>query len=145
MENDAHERARRLMDQDLIDGIAPADRIWLDGHTAVCAECAEHARETVRMLAGLGTLSFDVDPALGLRVRQAIAAQVAPHPRRWAWIAAAAVLVLGAAPVYRGVRLRQEEAIDRQDAILIRTMDARLAQTVPDALKPLEAPAEETQ
>ena len=145
MPNDVHERARRLMDQDLVDGIAAGDRLWLDSHTAGCAACAGHARETAGMLAGLGALSFEVDPGAAGKVCQAMGRQQRRAPWRWTWIAAAAVVLLAAAPVFRGVRERQQEAIERQDAALIRNMDARLAQTVPEALKPLEEPVEERQ
>ena len=136
------ERACLLIDGSLVAGISAEDRRWLDSHVAGCAECAEFARDTARMLAGLNTLSFECDPAMNRRVTRAAAVHAGRKPwRPAAWIAAAAV-ILAAGPLYRNFRERQQE---RQDTLLMDTVAARISQTVPEALEPLRAPEVEAQ
>lgn len=38
-----HERARRLIAAERVEGIPAAERVWLDSHVEACAECAEEA------------------------------------------------------------------------------------------------------
>ena len=94
MQSDVHQRARALIDERLVSGISEEEQRWLGGHLAGCAECAEHAEVTTRILAGLKSLTFDVEMP-----------RRSPW-RRVAWIAAAALAILAAAPIYRSVSER---------------------------------------
>lgn len=44
--DDLHERARRLIDMERVEGIAPADQRWLEDHLATCELCASRAWAT---------------------------------------------------------------------------------------------------
>jgi len=137
MHCDDHERARLLMDAARVAGLRPEEQSWLDRHLAGCMECEEFGQETARVLAGLNALSFEPDPAMSGRVRRAVALRARRNPwRRVAWAAAAAV-ILAAAPVYRNVTERQQA---RQDELLMERVGARIAQAVPEALAPLIGP-----
>ena len=50
MQADPHQRARFLIDEALIAGIARDDERWLHSHTEECAECANYAEITSRIL-----------------------------------------------------------------------------------------------
>ncbi len=59
------------------------------------------------------------------------------QPMRWA-LAAAALLVLAAVPVYRSVQDRQRQAeIARADALLLEQVDAEVSRAVPRPMEPL--------
>jgi hypothetical protein len=45
-----HERARRLIDQHHVEGLAENERAWLDAHLAGCESCAEVAQSTENAL-----------------------------------------------------------------------------------------------
>jgi hypothetical protein len=141
MQSDPHQRARYLIDEALIAGIARDDDVWLRSHSAECAECASYAETTSRMVRGLNALSFETDPGMTTRVQDALTAYA--HRRysapswRWALIAAA-LLIAAAAPVYKNMTDRRREAeIDRADTLLLQRVNARVSQTLPAAMEPL--------
>jgi hypothetical protein len=108
MQFSEHERARRLVDKSLAEGISPDEQQWLDDHTKNCAECAEHAQVSAKIVRGFKAFSFELEPGTNARMRDAVAkraqvAGVAPRKvsafpiRRTAIvgaIAAAALLVI---------------------------------------------------
>ena len=130
---DAHVRARVLIDESRIGGIAPQDASWLAEHIAECVECARFEETTARIVEGLGAFSFDVPAAAPRRSRtQGRAAR----PWRWA-LAAAAVVLLASAPVYQMLRADRRE---REDAQLLLEVESHVSRTVPRAMEPLVEP-----
>ena len=58
MDNDAHERARRLVALAGPESLSGPDQAWLAAHVETCASCrafAENAAETIRELRGIPT------------------------------------------------------------------------------------------
>jgi hypothetical protein len=156
MHSDVHERARYLIEEELIGALSEEDAGWLRNHTADCVNCAGYAEAAAKMLGGIRSLSFEVDPAMNRRVREAImthARQLAvergrrpgvfghvPRPPRTAW-AAAALVLLAAAPIYRSVRdKRKDSRVDASDQALLESIAAKVARAVPEALEPLRQP-----
>jgi hypothetical protein len=72
MNNDFHQRARILIDQARVAGISQEEESWLKNHTIGCTECRAYAETTARVIQGLGSFSFDIDPGLAARVQKAI-------------------------------------------------------------------------
>jgi hypothetical protein len=62
--NKSHERARRLIDQDLIEGLGPHDRRWLMEHLAECEFCATRSVSTEATLRALKSISIRIPPGL---------------------------------------------------------------------------------
>lgn len=141
MQSDPHQRARFLIDEALIAGIARDDERWLHSHKEECVECANYAELTSRIVRGFSSLSFETDPGTIARVQDAIASH-APRrytaaPWRWAWIAAALLMVV-AAPIYRNMTDKRRAAeMERADTRLLERVEARLSQTLPEAMEPL--------
>jgi hypothetical protein len=102
MSAEFHERAEKLIAQERVEGISPAEREWLDGHLQECAPCAELAGETEQALRSLRGLSVPVPRALAsrtqFRVRLRAQELYAREPRwRLLWVACGASWALGAA------------------------------------------------
>lgn len=57
---DVHERARRLIDMERVEGLSPVDQRWLEDHLAACEACAGRASQTDAALRILGTFSVSV-------------------------------------------------------------------------------------
>jgi hypothetical protein len=132
---DPHQRARLLVSEARIAGIAPQDALWLRSHVADCAECALYQEELEGVVRGLKSFAFDVDPAVSERIQNAVATRVRkPLPARW-WAPAAAIfLIVAALPLYKGVRdARREKA----DALLMEEVENRVWRVVPIAMEPL--------
>lgn len=72
MQSDLHERARKLIDLACVAGISQDDEFWLHSHTIDCAECGEYAETTARVIHGLGSFSFDIEPGLIMQAKEAI-------------------------------------------------------------------------
>jgi hypothetical protein len=141
MQCDPHQRARYLIDEASIAGITRDDDLWLRSHSAECAECANYAETTLRIVRGLNALSFEIDPGMSARVQDALAAyaqrRYSAPPWRWGLIAAA-LLIAVAAPVYKNMTDRRRDAeIDRADTLLLQRVNARVSQTLPAAMEPL--------
>jgi hypothetical protein len=135
MPSDPHERARLLSDEVRVSGISPDDEAWLRAHVAACAECARHEETTKRIVQALSGFSF----ASGQPV-QILAGRRRPPAWRWA-LAAAALVLLAAAPIYRSVREARRE---RADNLLLEGVEARVSRTVPRAMEPLVQPQGES-
>ena len=105
MQFSEHERARRLADKSLVEGISAGEQKWLDDHTKNCAECAGHVQLSAKIVRGFNAFSFAMDPGVNARMRDAIAKRaqvtdVAPRKvssfpiRRTAIIGAIAAAIL---------------------------------------------------
>jgi hypothetical protein len=68
-----HERARHLADKVLVEGISAGEQQWLDAHTKNCAECADHARLSAKIVRGFNAFSLEMDPATNVRAQNAVA------------------------------------------------------------------------
>lgn len=71
MEN-LHERARRLIDQERVEGLAAAESHWLQDHLAACEGCAARAAETEAAILGLKSLSVRVPPGLAVSTNRLV-------------------------------------------------------------------------
>src|ERR1700693_5374082 len=118
MHLDPHQRARFLTDETLVAGISREDQCWLRSHTEHCAECAGHAELTSRIVQGLNSFSFEIEPGMHSRVQDAVSAHTQRvgakrqhlQIRLWRWaLAAATLLVLVTTPIYRNIRPKQNE------------------------------------
>ena len=134
MKVDSHERARLLVDEALVARISAEDIRWLERHTEECAACRCHRELSGRIVSGLQSLSFETDPEMSARVKNAISVQrTSRRMSRWL-LAAAASLILASGPVLYHLReIRQERA----DAHLTENVESRLARMVPAAMEPL--------
>ena len=74
MNPEGHERARRLIDARLIEGIAAPESEWLEAHLAECAACQARSSANERALQALRSNTVTVSPTLvsatQARVRQ---------------------------------------------------------------------------
>lgn len=101
MKEATHERAERLIDAELVEGIPAADRQWLEEHLEGCDRCRVRAEATARALQSLRSALLRVNPALvsatQLRVRLR-ARELREHQARMRalWISCALSWVLGA-------------------------------------------------
>ena len=110
MNDNLHERARRLLAESVVEGLRPADETWLREHLAECNSCAQNAAATQNALHALRTVPVSVPRVLAartqLRVRlRAQQTSAAPGGSFWLWAVTAASWLLGvfSAPlVWRG-------------------------------------------
>ena len=108
MQPDPHARAQELLAQQLVEGIVDADRVWLDAHTAECAECAAHALSTEQSIRNLRSIAIALPPGLASRtqMRVYLRAQEMQPARGWTlWFAFAICWIAGVASapfVWRG-------------------------------------------
>ncbi len=111
MTADPHENAKRLIATDHVEGIAGADREWLDAHLATCATCSEFASATELTIRSVRGVSVGVDPELVARTRRAVrlrAAELRGQQAQWLplWVSCAVSWVLGGLSmplVWRGI------------------------------------------
>jgi len=96
MQNDPHARARILLDR--AQAISKDDERWLSAHTAECSECARHAELSLRALNAMDSLAFELNPAVAMRVQNAVRNRVdllaSAESDRRAFCAAAALALL---------------------------------------------------
>ena len=59
-----HERARRLIDQERVEGLAPEDRRWLEDHLAGCEACSGWAASAEAAIRALKSVSVAMPPGL---------------------------------------------------------------------------------
>jgi hypothetical protein len=64
IDDDLHERARRLIDQECVEGLAVTDERWLKEHLAACEACAGRAAATEAALRALRTVPVSVPHGL---------------------------------------------------------------------------------
>ena len=69
-----HERARRLIDQERVEGLAPEDRRWLEEHLAGCEACSGWAASAEAAIRALKSVSVAVPPGLAVRAQSLYAA-----------------------------------------------------------------------
>jgi hypothetical protein len=62
--DDLHERARRLIDTERVEGLAPSDQRWLEEHLAGCEACTGRAAATDATLRTLKTARVPVPHGL---------------------------------------------------------------------------------
>jgi len=72
--DNAHQRARRLIDRERVEGLEPEERRWLVEHLRLCADCASRSASTEATMQALKSISVPVPPGLAastsLRVRE---------------------------------------------------------------------------
>ena len=69
MPEDIHVRARRLIECDPVEGIAPSDREWLDRHIETCCSCADFHELTRRAIGVVRSASVSLPPDLAFRAQ----------------------------------------------------------------------------
>lgn len=91
----SHERARRLIDQELIEGLEKTERNWLETHLAACETCTGRVAATDAAVRALKSVSVRVPRGLAastsLRVREEAAKLKQRRARNVALIAACAI------------------------------------------------------
>lgn len=118
MNREIHERAERLILQQQVEGLSPADRGWLDQHLESCPRCAGVAAATGQALQSLRAVSVPLPPALAARAQLRVylrARQMRESgPAGWApwlWCGLSWALGLASAPyVWAGFRWLGENA-----------------------------------
>ena len=68
----AHQDARRLMAASRVEGIAAAERRWLDAHLDACADCAREASELAAAIDALRAAPAVASSDMVRRTRQAV-------------------------------------------------------------------------
>jgi hypothetical protein len=104
-------------------------------HLAECAECAAEVRRLEAAVAEFGGAlrSAAVPPAA---VDVGAARRAAPRVARWV-LAAAALAMLAAAPVWRHRQAEMRAEAARADATLLDEVDAEVSEAVPSPMEPL--------
>ena len=64
-----HERARKLIDQHHVEGLAEGERRWLDTHLAGCEACAEIAQATENALRAMRSALIEFPAGLASRTQ----------------------------------------------------------------------------
>jgi hypothetical protein len=73
MSEDVHARAKRLIDQERVEGIlADAERVWLAEHLRGCNACVAGADQTERALASLRSASVEMPRGLARRAQMSV-------------------------------------------------------------------------
>jgi hypothetical protein len=73
MNEEIHERAKRLMDGERVEGIlSEANRAWLAEHLRECEQCQQAAGETERALASLRGTGVDLPRGLASRTQMRV-------------------------------------------------------------------------
>lgn len=96
-----HERAERLVAEELIEGISERDRLWLQEHLRGCKECSASAASVGRALNALKSIATPVPSGLAqrtqfrvhLRMQEQQAMKAKPG---FLWIACATSWIFGA-------------------------------------------------
>jgi hypothetical protein len=73
--DNTHQRARRLIDRLAIEGLAASDREWLDSHVSSCEECALLQQATDRAIGAFHAISAFPRPAVVSAVRRQVHAR----------------------------------------------------------------------
>jgi hypothetical protein len=96
-----HARAERLIANDFVEGIADADRRWLERHLRECRRCSCSAALTSRALRSLSSAVIPAPAGLAQRARFSVHLRVQERQenrvqRGFLWIACAASWLFGA-------------------------------------------------
>src|SRR5690348_10227792 len=101
MPDDIHVRARRLIECDPVEGIAPSDREWLDRHVETCPSCADFRELTRRAIGVVRSASVSLPPDLAFRAQFRVSlrrGELREQDRGWTvWISFALCWFLGIA------------------------------------------------
>lgn len=62
--DNAHQRARRLIDRERIEGLEPEERQWLMNHLRSCSDCSSISASTEATLEALKSISVPLPPGL---------------------------------------------------------------------------------
>jgi len=81
-----HHRAERLIAEGRIEGLAPAERQWLDAHLEGCAACDAFARSTAQAIDSLRSISVEVDSELVRRTRLLVSFRRRELERQGSWL-----------------------------------------------------------
>ncbi len=120
------EQARRWLPAYALGELEEADRAALAGHLAACEACRREEARVAHALSALRAMP-EVPPSALRRERALAAARAlgpAPSRRRWAWVAAAATVLLAAVLVRDAIRRPQpftlsvegvEGVVERED------------------------------
>jgi anti-sigma factor RsiW len=89
-----HERARKLIEADAVEGITGAERDWLSRHLSACSECSNKAAALVDAINALRAVPIAASPELVRQTRLAVhrRAEELKAARAWSaplWIATA--------------------------------------------------------
>ncbi|MGH9574336.1 MAG: hypothetical protein ACRD40_12525 [Candidatus Acidiferrales bacterium] len=107
-----HSRAERLIAQDFVEGIADADRRWLEQHLCECQRCSGSAALSGRALRALKSAVIPVPQGLAQRAQFRVHLRMQERQenriqRGFLWIACAASWLFGAVSasyVWSGLR-----------------------------------------
>lgn len=100
MSENVHHRAKQLFDELLVEGLSPADQVWLDAHLRDCAECSGEIARLQERLRAFRNVPVAMPQGLAaraqlrLRLREQESAQSSPTSALL-WIMTAASWVLG--------------------------------------------------
>jgi len=72
MNLDSHERAKKLLAADRIEGISADDRTWLDAHLDACHSCSNEANSLVFAIDSLRAHTVSADPDVVRRTTLAV-------------------------------------------------------------------------
>jgi hypothetical protein len=151
MRLDPHQYARFLIDQKLLTVLSQEEQQWLGRHVEDCAPCDEYGELSARIVQGLNSFSFEVDPKMSARVLKAVTTHArqltAEEPtqgrlqaQRLRWVlGAAAALLLAASLFYRNTRHGDEA--EKADALLLDRVNVGVSRAVPEIMEPLMQPA----
>jgi hypothetical protein len=73
MQSKDHDRARRLADKALVEGISGDEKEWFDRHTIDCGECARYWQVSTRIIRGINAFSVVLTPGTNVRMQDAVA------------------------------------------------------------------------
>ncbi len=110
MNGDIHEKCRRLILKDRVEGLSAAEREQLGRHLEICEECGLEMAATGRLLGELRAIPVDLPPGLAARTGVRVYLRDSEHKRRegagWAlWLAFGFSWVVGVASapwIWRG-------------------------------------------
>ncbi len=98
MNGETHEAARRLIDREHVEGLAPAEREWLESHLEACPDCARADAVTREALRSLRAVSVSLPPALAARTQLRVYLRSRDRHHGWAlWAALAFSWAVGLA------------------------------------------------
>lgn len=100
MKDQAHERARKLLEASRVEGITPDDQAWLNSHLESCAGCESYAESLEHTLATLRLFQMPINPAIVDKTRRRLhlrARELHEHEARMRalWLACAVSWVVG--------------------------------------------------